>query len=180
MNKVFGIGLARTGTLSLNSALNILGFRSKHFPGWIREFDEFDAATDTSVTIGYKFLDVMYPDSRFILTVRDMDSWLESCRKLWEREHQHQTWQFKQLHRGLYGTHQFNPHLFRSAYERHFQEVIAHFSDWPEQLLVLNIVAGDGWEKLCAFLGRQIPEVSFPHEHNSRPVAQADIHPALT
>lgn len=31
-SKIFGIGLPRTGTTSLNIALNQLGLASKHFP----------------------------------------------------------------------------------------------------------------------------------------------------
>jgi hypothetical protein len=32
MTKVFGIGLSRTGSMSLTEALTILGFRALHFP----------------------------------------------------------------------------------------------------------------------------------------------------
>ena len=31
------------------------------------------------------------------------------------------------------------------------------------RLLEMDIAAGDGWEKLCAFLGRDVPDQPFPH-----------------
>jgi hypothetical protein len=29
----------------------------------------------------------------------------------------------------------------------------------------MNLVEGDGWEKLCPFLGVPVPSVPFPHLH---------------
>ena len=31
-----------------------------------------------------------------------------------------------------------------------------------ERLLVMNLAMGDGWEKLCPFLSKPIPEAAFP------------------
>ena len=33
----------------------------------------------------------------------------------------------------------------------------------PDQLLVYNVK--QGWERICKFLGRDIPSCSFPHEN---------------
>lgn len=38
-----------------------------------------------------------------------------------------------------------------------------YFAGRPEDLLIMDICAGDGWEKLCPFLGFEIPETPFPH-----------------
>jgi Sulfotransferase domain len=79
--KVFGVGLSRTGTTSLHYALGFLGYRSIHFPPphQLRELLNFyDAAVDTPVACVFKELAEAYPDARFVLTVRDMDSWLAS------------------------------------------------------------------------------------------------------
>jgi hypothetical protein len=76
---VWGIGLTRTGTSSLNDALRILGFEAEHWPtldtllhGHLR------AATDECVAAVYKFLDLKHPGSKFILTERPIDDWLRS------------------------------------------------------------------------------------------------------
>ena len=87
---IFGIGLSRTGTSSLNSALNELGIKSKHFlyfpvstsiPYPYFSLNVYSGALDTPIAANFKKLDKMYPNSKFILTIRDIDSWLESCKK---------------------------------------------------------------------------------------------------
>ena len=91
--KVFGIGLSKTGTTSLARALEILGYNvkdclgiTKYSKGDISSINEtaldtYDALTDTPIPNFYRELDKKYPNSKFILTVRDMDGWLNSCRK---------------------------------------------------------------------------------------------------
>ena len=92
-SKVFGIGLSKTGTTSLARALEILGYNTRDYLGVTRyspgdltsiDLDEVnanDAFTDTPIPSFYRELDKMYPGSKFILTVRDMDGWLKSCKK---------------------------------------------------------------------------------------------------
>ena len=86
--KVFGIGLQRTGTMSLAKALNILQIKTLHWP-WqlLHDSDhevlrEFDGFVDFPIPLMYKKLDVKYPSSKFILTVRDKNSWLGSVQWL--------------------------------------------------------------------------------------------------
>ena len=38
-----------------------------------------------------------------------------------------------------------------------------------ERLLVMDITAGDGWDKLCAFLDLAARDEPFPHEHRGMP-----------
>jgi hypothetical protein len=76
---VWGIGLTRTGTRSLNRALEILGYRAVHYPTLsMLLHDPLEAATDEPVAVTYKYLDFLYPDSQFILTERNEDEWIES------------------------------------------------------------------------------------------------------
>ena len=82
MIKIFGIGLSRTGTLSLTEALKELGYRTVHYPPipkFFKYIDENDAFTDITVSCNYKILDKKYLGSKFILTIRDKESWLKSC-----------------------------------------------------------------------------------------------------
>ena len=90
-NKIFNIGLPRTGTTSLNQALNALGFKSIHNPKYFRkhvmkgryhfESNDWRALTNFGEHF-YPQLDQAYPNSKFILTVRDEVEWLKS----WERQ----------------------------------------------------------------------------------------------
>jgi len=88
--KIFGIGLPRTGTTSLHNALKSLGIKSKHFPFKLyTSFDDkllgdYDLFVDSPIQLIYKLLDDKFPESKFILTTRSLDSWLESMEWLFE------------------------------------------------------------------------------------------------
>ena len=94
--KVFGIGLSKTGTTSLNDALNLLGIPSIHFPHDAQTFDElargeyrlsvlneYQGVTDTPVAPFFAQLDKVWPNSKFILTTREKSSWLRSAEAHW-------------------------------------------------------------------------------------------------
>jgi hypothetical protein len=79
MQRIWGIGLTRTGTTSLNTALNLLGYKSIHWPTTAELLNgNLQAATDESVGVVFKYLDFRHPGSKFILTERDEESWIRS------------------------------------------------------------------------------------------------------
>jgi hypothetical protein len=180
--KIFGIGLPRTGTTSLNTALEILGFCSLHFPHdpmTIAELragnyrlsilNQYDALTDIPVPAIFAQLDELYPGSKFILTVRDMDNWLDSCKSAWfnQSDAVPEPGSAREFYRTLlYGCNNFNRDRFRWVYETHLKLVHDHFSgDKSKQMLILDVISGDGWHKLCPFLGVDIPNTPFPHKN---------------
>ncbi|WP_373528649.1 sulfotransferase family protein [Nostoc sp.] len=173
MSKIFGIGLSKTGTSSLHNALELLGYSSVHFPLTWAAFDSHDAASDLPVACRFKELDERYPGSKFILTIRDMRGWLQSCADHFG--HRVKLEQFPvQLrvifmwHRQqVFGTVGYDPVLFEEAYLRHLEHVQQYFLSRPQDLLVLNICVGEGWKKLCPFLGYPILEVPFPHSNRA-------------
>ena len=96
--KIFCIGLNKTGTISLHESLTTLGFRSHHWGGpatriaverAIREdvplltyLPEADTYSDIQrLSVSFDQLDVQYPSSRFILTTRPVDDWIDSRRR---------------------------------------------------------------------------------------------------
>ncbi len=177
--KVFGLGLSRTGTHSLTTALEILGYKACHFPE-TRDFQEdflrgnynfrilqhVDALTDTPVVLFYPQLHAIFPDAKFILTVREKSNWLHGC--------QHsgcfptpQINNYSFLHivnLAVYGCGTFNRDRFSAVYDQHVKNVLDYFKDYPESLLVLNICGGEGWEPLCNFLKKPIPNMPFPRK----------------
>lgn len=176
--KIFGIGLSRTGTYSLNSALELLGFRSKHFPRIEREIlggdyrlrilDEYDALTDTPVVPIFAQLDAAYPGSKFVFTVRALDDWLDACERFFSWQDRVVSGQpFEKValwHRlYVYGRQTFHRERWAYVYERHQANVDHHFATRPDDLLRMNIRTGDGWDSLCPFLGRPVPQRDFPH-----------------
>lgn len=173
--KIFCIGLSRTGTSSLNNALNILGYRSKHYPVHILNHDmtlrqesillkQFDAFSDTPIAICYKELDILYPNSKFILTVRDKNSWLTSCEKFFPtRKLDHFS---KEIRLKLYNSYIFNRDTFSIGYDNHIYDVMNYFNNRMESLLIYNV--NDGWHPLCTFLNKKIPQENFPHLNRSK------------
>lgn len=162
--KIFGIGLSRTGTSSLNAALGVLGFRSVHYPPTpelFRIMHTVDAATDTPVALSFKDLDRGFPGSKFILTVRDREAWLSSCAKLFAGPRPVEEWRLQER-RAIYGSLKFDAVRFARAYDRHLARVIEHFIDRPDDLLIMDVKSG--WSALCPFLGVPIPRgTKFPH-----------------
>ncbi len=94
--KVFCIGYNKTGTTSVERLLRDLGYRmpvqveqealvvEALFDGDFRPLkalcDKFEAFQDMPFSQGvtYAVLDSMYPESKFILTVRDSNAWFDS------------------------------------------------------------------------------------------------------
>lgn len=169
--KVFGIGFHKTATTSLATALRLLGYRVTG-PNGVRDpaiarsalslalrlADRFDAFQDNPWPILYRELDEHYPGSRFVLTIRPSDEWISSVVH-------HFGALATPMREWIYGA---GAPLGREAtyiarYERHNREVREHFRDRPADLLVLRITAGEGWERLCPFLGHAVPEAPFPH-----------------
>jgi hypothetical protein len=167
--KIFGIGLSKTGTTSLTTALQSLGYRAIHGPTSIQQVRGHDAATDTTVAAIFEFLDQEYPGSRFVYTVRARESWLNSCEAFWSLMQRYfdASLLLTLLHRNLYGVTRFDAVAFSEAYDRHHERVINYFAPTPDRLLVLDIPAGDDpWASLCGFLGRDTPRQPFPHDDN--------------
>jgi hypothetical protein len=180
--KVFGLGLSKTGTSSLGEALNMLGIKTIHYPHDRRTLAElrggnyklsilekYQGVVDIPVAPYYAQLDRIYPDSKFILTVRDKHSWLSSIETHWRSRgaRMNRNPQYKEFTQFIsacvYGSLEYNKDRFLYVYDTHVRNVQDYFRNRPENLLVLDICGGDGWEKLCSFLGLSIPEATFPH-----------------
>lgn len=170
--KVFGVGLSRTGTTSLTKALRMLGYRTVHFPTSDEQIRRHDAATDASVAYRFEELDRAYPGSKFILTVRDEAAWLRSYYQFRDQQVKiGRNWpmnrEARAVRRAVYGTEEFDPDLWRAGFRRHNERVLRYFAERPEDLLVMDVTRGEGWEKLCPFLGKPIPAAAFPFANKS-------------
>jgi len=185
--KVFGLGLSRTGTRSLSAALHLLGWDTIHYPvdraaletlmrGDVRfpHLERYDGMTDITVSPYFEDLDRTYPGSKFVLTVRDEEGWLKSCKNHWEGRSPFQEGEGEDhsthmeirrfLRAAVYASYDFHEERFRRAYRRHVEDVLRYFEDRPEDLLVLAIAKGEGFEKLAPFLGVPVPSQPFPHK----------------
>lgn len=173
---VFGIGLSKTGTTSLDGALELLRIPSVHYPDpalmvagrFERALEGYGGATDITVAAFFRELDAAYPGSKFVLTVRDLESWLESveyhlaARDIRKYLGDSPAGIVREI---VYGRRDFERQSFAAAYRAHREAVRLYFAERPADLLVMDICAGDGWEKLCPFLGVDAPAAAFPHLH---------------
>ncbi|NER49929.1 MAG: hypothetical protein F6J92_25265 [Symploca sp. SIO1A3] len=162
---VWGIGLSRTGTTSLAQALGILGYKTIHYPLYFEEIKGFRAATDITILLWLETLDQKYPGSKFIWTERDINSWLTSCEKHLARSNPDA--RMLEIRQQCFGCTDFDQKLYLQAYQYHLAQVEEYFRDRPQDFLKIDIIAGQGWELLCPFLGKSIPKKPFPYLHNS-------------
>ena len=180
--KVLGAGISKTGTSSLTEALKILGYTCIHYdskrlndlilggpyPKSFRRYDDVDAVTDLPTAMFYREMVEAYPDVKVILTVRDFNGWWESMISHYER-YEPSFWEVKLPHVNfvkevrqlMWGSHKPHKYIYQKRYFEHNEAVQRYVPD----CLVMNIVNGDGWEKLCKFLGHEIPDKAFPHKN---------------
>ncbi len=193
--KIFCIGLSKTGTTSVAAALEQLGLLTAHYRNpfsnaILAEADVplLDALADTPVCAHFETLYHTYPHARFIWTQRPLADWLQSLSRQYThwhgtpdfpalREHSQTRNEIRHgveyalLHANLY----FNHPDARTAAQAYAQRVELFFADKPrEKLLLFNLFEGDGWRELCGFLGREIPQTTFPWEN--RNVGRTGIH----
>jgi glycosyltransferase involved in cell wall biosynthesis len=178
--RIFGIGLNKTATTSLHEALTMLGFESLHWGGpAVRRIVEisldagepllsridprFDAFSDILIlSQNYERLAREYPGSRFILTVRSLDEWIESRRRHVEtNRRRRETGDYS----GNFLT--IDEEVWRQEWKRHVEQARAYF-DGRDDFLEIDLSACSGWEPLCRFLGVDEPTGPFPWANRGR------------
>lgn len=174
MNKLFIIGLPRTGTTSISVALLDYGFRVAHTAYTKRAFELADVISDAPCFSDYKELDKLFPDSKFVYLDRALQSWIPSMQMLLK----------KMLPELAPKSGYLNPVLKRcinktfaplttenplaqqhleNCYLTHQQEVFNYFSN-REDFLTIDISQSDSLQRLLGFIGLEsVAAGSFPH-----------------
>lgn len=180
--KVFGIGLARTGTTSLHRAFGLLGIPSAPTSVELMALlDDPSAAVpllerhrgfvDNPVPFVFETLDARCPGARFVMTTRPKDEWLASMRWLFgpglDRLDPPTRRLGDEVHARLYGITRFDADVLSTVYDEHRARVARHFAGRARDLLVIEL-AGLGWEPLCRFLEIEPPATRFPHDNRRR------------
>ena len=182
MMKVFEIGVAKTGTTSLGRAYEILGFKHKaEDPDLYLKFinnydyeilfeviDKYDAFQDGpwhNKDVDYKILDKKYPNSKFIILERDDESWIRSNERFYSPKYHKdwENWEYSFLIDDRWITQRESVIEEKLNYKKSkYLEIKEYFKNRPNDFLTMNICDGEGWEVLCPFLEKEIPNVSFP------------------
>ena len=178
--RVFGIGLQKTGTTTLKFALEVLGYKVGG-PNWkllhevlhnnfqrVPKFiTRYDAFQDEPWPRLYQYLDRNYPNSKFILTIRDEENWLKSVKNFFgEKKHAYRE--------GVYGASSpiGNEDLYLEVYRKHNQSVKTYFADRPEKLLVINWNEEKDIARLAEFLEVPTPKTYMTKEPIAIPQVQ--------
>ena len=168
--RYFGLGLSRTGTVSLYVAFRRLGFINVghylHPEAW-NKLDDYVFVNDLPVPARFEELDKRYPGSRFIYNYRPVDSWLVSCKRMEQRllnQGPYYDW-MEQYNVEMYGAPYYDECLWRAAHAKHHEHVLDYFRQRPEDLLLMDITQGDGYKQLIPWIGWN--NVRFPHANST-------------
>jgi hypothetical protein len=119
--------------------------------------DEYDALLDGRLYEAYRPLAQQHPDARFLLTTRDKEAWMLSriTHVLFNRV------------RGLPTWREISTEYSSKLWDSHYGQVHEFFRGSP-RCLTIDVCAGEGWEKLCPFLGKPIPAQDFPAANRAK------------
>lgn len=193
---VIGAGFGRTGTLTLKTALERLGFGPCYHMSvcsanaetdvpfwraagrgeavdWDEFFADYRATTDWPACDFYRELVERYPDAKVILSVRDPRRWYESVAStIYPASRRSRS------DRASAWREMVEEMIWRGTFGGRFEEMDAAIEVFerhnaevartvpPERLLEFRVQ--DGWEPLCGFLGVPVPEEPFPHANERR------------
>jgi Sulfotransferase domain len=192
--EVIGAGLGRTGTTSLKQALELLlGGPCYHMaevrerpadpdawgdayegrlPDWPRFFEGYSAAVDWPAAPFWREISDAFPGALVLLSVRDPDAWWRSASQTifvalatyFAPDAPDDGW--TRMGRGMMNS--FTPGWqseseAKVAYLAHNERVRStapkdRFLEWRPE---------DGWEPICAALGRPVPDQPFPHSNTT-------------
>ncbi|KAI9048360.1 hypothetical protein LZ554_008152 [Drepanopeziza brunnea f. sp. 'monogermtubi'] len=193
--QVLILGMPRTGTQSIGEALRTLGCANvyhmttvgpnNHHDKWVaaleakfegkgpmpgrKEFDElledFDAVSDFPCSIFYRELMAAYPEARIILSTRSEDLWFDSMCKTLNLAFVNSKAEPSKLAK-LYNLHLWANDFEangRQAFRTHMAGVHAAAAELKRD--VLEFDPSQGWETLCAFLEKPVPQgVAYPRK----------------
>lgn len=205
--KIFGIGYNKTGTTSLKAAMVELGFvvghqrtAEKMIQDWAnRDFKriidycksaEFFQDVPFSKPYTFVVLDHEFPDSKFILTVRDSpEQWYNSLTKFhakkWGKNgriptkadlqnatyiYKGRPWDTKRLVFNVPDDDPYHKETLIQHYVDYNNSVKEYFRHRPNDLLVLNVAEKHAYQKLCDFLGVEPVGKTFPWKNKTKEV----------
>jgi len=202
--KYFCIGRNKTGTTSLEQAFKDLGYtvgdqltaetlaNTCYFDGFFEPIINYckDAQVFQDAPFSfpdtYKILDVAYPGSKFILTIRDdAEQWYQSLIRfhaklfangvtpsaddLRKTDHKIKNYIFNSVVR-LHGTPEddpYNKEIMIKHYLDHNEQIVDYFKDRPDDLLVINISQNDSYQRFIDFLEVESPDSDFPWKNKT-------------
>jgi len=201
--KYFCVGRNKTGTTSLKKAFEDLGYPvgdqrvaeklagshyfNDNFAPIIKYCESAQVFQDAPFSWAktYKYIDKAYPNSKFILTIRDdAEQWHQSITSFHAQmfgngstpsaedlrcvEYVRKGWVYDAVK--LHGTPDddlYNKEIMMAHYNQHNADVMAYFKDRQEDLCVINLSKEDSYQVFCDFVGEKPLYDTFPWENKT-------------
>jgi hypothetical protein len=173
MNKLFIIGLPRTGTTSISVALLGYGYKVAHTAYTKRAFELADVISDAPCFSDYQKLDKIFPNSKFVYLDRALATWIPSMQMLLTKmlpELDTKTGylnpvlkrSFNQTFALLTTADPCNQQHLEACYLNHQQAVLSYFSS-RNDFLKIDISQNNSLKTLLDFLDIAVEgAIAFP------------------
>jgi len=198
--KIFCIGLNKTGTTSLGSffeknsfkvanqnegELLLKSYLARDFNsiiGYVKK-SKSSVFQDVPFSLPFTFphLDLAFPNSKFILTIRNSDDdWYQSILKfhsdfynnekkptyesLENSKYVYKGWSAKVMLDVFIENKEnmYDKEEFKKVYNTYNKSVIDYFKNKPDKLIVINLSLKNDFERLCSYLKISTNENCFP------------------
>jgi hypothetical protein len=146
---------------------------------WQKIWSDYDIATDLASTFALELIKA-YPDAKVVVVQRKYESWWPSFESELLGSLYEMTWlqgfiswnimrfraphAMRKVHAGFFSADEYSLESIkpraRDAYEEYYRRVREAVP--IESGRRLEYTLGDGWEPLCEFLGKEVPDVEFP------------------
>ncbi|MEV4219056.1 sulfotransferase family protein [Nonomuraea sp. NPDC049725] len=162
-------------------------------PDWARVFDGYRSSQDWPASHFYRSQAEAFPDAKVVLTVRDPHAWYVSMGTLMAEGPGRElppdlpeaaaavfgrmdliTPLLTEIGRDVFGLDDWTftdgmpeEKVALAAFERHVDKARASLP--ADRLLVFDV--REGWEPLCRFLRRDVPDEPFPHLNDAKAMA---------
>lgn len=186
--EIIGAGMGRTGTYSLNLALEQLGFGpchhmadvntnaeqkaawraagDGHLPDWDAVYAGYRSAVDWPTAHFWLEVAKHFREAKVILTERDPDDWYDSMSgtiaQTMGPASDPDSFGVKVIGAKVFGGRLGDRAHAIQVMRDHNARVVAALP--PDRLLVYRV--SDGWAPLCAFLGVPVPDEAFPRTNS--------------
>ena len=187
--KYICVGQPKTATKTMAKIFEILGFKVNSNPLCFNDTDDFilldnnvsyyindtilqcynniemfEAFHDYPYSFNYEYINNTFPDSKFILTIRDSEKWFNSL-----INYQYiQGASNKNLLKKIYGYEVIlleNKTEIIFKYDEYNTNIIKYFKDTPDKLLIVDLTKDNiNLENLSKFLNKNI-NFEIPHEN---------------
>lgn len=161
---------------------------------WDQLFGPCEAVTDVASVFAPQLLEA-YPEAKVVLVQRDIERWYKSLddsvlKSLWGPVPEFFVSYVepllgsvagpanRKMMYGFFGANDVDTIRLkaRDSYRQHYQYIKETVP--PENLLEFNLA--DGWEPLCKFLGKDVPDMPFPHANEAAALRRKIVNQQIT